>query len=208
MKQNDYTMKQNEYEEIISSSMSNFDIEQYFLKYLNTKPNIVYLGKDYGNKMQSLDDAFKGYDHAVLHVPTVSSTTGHWQIILKDKKRDKYFFFDSYGKSFNYLIGVIFERYGNNAWDINKHFNLGKMIKDSGKKFYVNTKRFQGGGSNNESCGYHCMAVYACFKGLILSNEEFSFSKYVQILDNYVKCDEKLDSYDKAVVEIFSTKNK
>ena len=187
-----------QYDEIKQHGISNGKIERYFEQHLKTTPNIVYLSKFEG--INTLEDVFRGGDHAVIHVATSGPYIGHWQILLRDK--NQLYFFDSYGNPFSKLLKDVFRMYGANAWG--QSYKLGELISKSGLKCDINRHKFQSPDSDTESCGYHIACVYAVFKGLSLDNIKFDFNKYKQILDKYKACN-KLRNYDDVVIEIFSS---
>ena len=188
------------FNEIKKEGISNDIIENYFRDQLNMEPNIVYISKM--DNINTIEDIFKKNDYAVIHVATTTPYTGHWQLIMKDKDNDL-FFFDSYGYPFKKLLHSVFERFGYGAH--NQTWKFSEIIVNSGLKTYTNKYKYQSSNASNESCGYHILAAYSCFKGLQIDNIKFSFEKYKKIMDNYVKCN-RLKNYDDAVIEIFSVK--
>ena len=98
--------------------------------------------------IECLDCLFDKHDYIMLLYQIDSLTSGHWVSLIRDKKLNTVFYFDSYaydidipqGWSTNSMVKGLLS----NLFENDKHF----------KKF-VNTKKYQKLGNNINTCGRH-----------------------------------------------------
>ena len=105
-------------------------------------------------KMSSIEEAFDDKGRCVMLVPNVSPTMGHWVAMINRPKGIE--FFDPYGDApEEQKDGIPPSKL--EALDIAQPF-LTKLLRDSGKAVYYNTKAFQSSGRNVATCGRHAVA--------------------------------------------------
>lgn len=184
------------YQKLIDSPLSSADMYTICRK-LATKPNLLILA-DMQN-INSLEDVFKGFDHAIIFVSTTSEMNGHWQLLLRNAST--LFFFDSYGHNFTKLLVKVFNNFGKNAYG--ESYKLGELIAESSyfktRNALMNTVDYQSMNPKDSTCGRHCLTCFAFW--LQSKNSGFSFGKYKNFMDNYMQ-QNGLKSYDEVVVSV------
>jgi len=107
--------------------------------------------------MNSIDEAFDSKGRSVMLVPNVSPTMGHWVAMLN--RPDSIEFFDPYGDAPEEQKGGLSSS-KLRALDIDQPF-LTKLLRESGKPVFYNTKAFQSSNRNVATCGRHAVARLA-----------------------------------------------
>lgn len=168
---------------VVKSPMSDTLISKYF----NGRPNIVQMAEV--SQMTTINQIFKGYDHAVIFVAVNSPTDGHWQFIYKNGHELN--FFDSYGMGPTDLVKKV-KGFGQNT-------NLETLIQNSQfrNNAYKNNVKYQNDGEP-ATCGRY---VSLCFILKYIYNKRglgFDGSIYYKIMTHLKKMF-KGESYDKIV---------
>lgn len=165
-------------------ALSNHDIERA-LK--DEKIKIVQY-KDI-RRFKTLEELFSGVD-AVILLYNSSDTYGHWTVLVKIKGKNMICYHDSYGLKIDTHSGNYVpqnENLRNNNSESSRY--LSQLIIDFMKKhpeidFRYNNYKFQGKGSDNESCGYH--VVHRVKRRDLDEDEYYKLFKNVKNTDNAI----------------------
>jgi hypothetical protein len=106
--------------EIIKSPMSDVLIRKYF----DGRPNIVLMSSI--SKMTSLNQIFRGFNHAVIFVSVNGPNDGHWQFMYKSQ--GYLHFFDSYGMGPTELLQKMIDK---NSDMYGQNLNIATLILQS-----------------------------------------------------------------------------
>lgn len=171
---------------IIVNPLSDVLIKKYF----DGHANIVTM-EDISH-MVSINQLFRGYNHAVIFVAVNSPTDGHWQLIYKSF--ETLHFFDSYGMKPTELITKLNK---NNTYGQNK--NLDNLIIKSqyAKKSYYNDVKYQSDGKS-QTCGRYVAINFLLLHIYNKKNIPYDGTVFYRIMQHF-QTQFKTKSYDKIV---------
>jgi hypothetical protein len=179
----------------VSQTMKSPMSDVLISKYFNGRPNIQQMSQI--STMSSLNQVFRGYDHAVIFVAVNGPADGHWQFIYKSS--DELHFFDSYGMSPTQLIQDL---QSSPTGTFGQNTNLDTLIMNSqyANKCYKNDVKYQSDGEP-QTCGRY---VSLCFLLMVIykqKNVVFDGSVYFKIMQ-HLKTIFKNSSYDNIVSQM------
>jgi hypothetical protein len=149
--------------EIVDEPLNGYELQE-LMNDMNERLNLM-IDTDITPDM-NIEDIFKGKGNIVLFHPWEGQDVGHWVCMIRNKKLNKVYYFDSFG-------------------DMPYNKNIKKVILKSHPELLVNDVSFQPESSN--ACGKYCLMVISLNKmGLSPEQIELFLKSHGKKLNDFI----------------------
>ena len=178
----------NQVQEIKYDPMSDGDIKYYY-------PDAKILTVNEISKYRTIDELLPNDIDYLIILYERSKGSGHWCLIIKDKKRNLLEYFDPYG----YKYDTPLKWAGSGMRQVlNLKPYITNLLENSNYKIEYNGFDFQKKNDNRMStCGRHCI-----FRLKTFLNHRITLKEYITLME-YLKKHSKM-SYDEVVSDLIS----